>query len=503
MTLLSEAPPSGARPAERLRFLHPATLLFSLVPLLRDLLFFALLGYVAARGLEWTIWALLIVVPTLIGAALRYLGLSYRLGERELVVVRGIVSRQERHIPFDRIQNVEQTAGPLHRLLRVVELRLQTAGGNEPEAVLKVVSNTAAEELRLRIARGRSQAPVAAPAPLSALPIAPLLELSLGETILYGLLQARRGVVLLLVLYGMVWEWGPTLGVDPGRMPTGPSTDTPAAIALLRWVVVIASGLALVRVLSVIWALATLAGFRVTLDGNQLRTASGLLTRRSSTIPRHRVQVLSMRESWPMRWLQRAAVRVETAGGFARESYGVGAEWLAPLMPRALVATLAEQAVPGAQLDQREWSPAAPQAGRRRLVRLLLGGLVAGLLLTPLLGGWAALPSGLLLLLAPLRARLYAQSLGYSTAGRTVAFRSGWWHRDTSVTPFDRIQAVSWRQGPIDRWWGMSAVLIDTAGAGKLGHRLEIPYLEPEAAELLFDRLCAASRQAISETAAP
>ena len=45
------------------------------------------------------------------------------------------------------------------------------------------------------------------------------------------------------------------------------------------------------------------------------------------------------------------------------------------------------------------------------------------------------------------------------------------------------------RTSPLDRWHGMAALHVDTAGAGKVGHKIAIEYLEAEDAEAIRDRL--------------
>ena len=70
-----------------------------------------------------------------------------------------------------------------------------------------------------------------------------------------------------------------------------------------------------------------------------------------------------------------------------------------------------------------------------------------------------------------------------------MAFRSGWWTRRVSIVRFAKIQTVSLAQSPFDRRHDMARLGVDTAGAGKVGHRLNIPFLPREVAVELHDRL--------------
>ena len=80
---------------------------------------------------------MLFFVPAVVGALIKYWSYRYRLDKDELVIREGIVFRNERHIPYTRIQNIDCVQNPLHRLLRVSEVRLETAGGEKPEAILR------------------------------------------------------------------------------------------------------------------------------------------------------------------------------------------------------------------------------------------------------------------------------------------------------------------------------------------------------------------------------
>ena len=50
----------------------------------------------------------------------------------EMVVREGVLVRNERRIPYGRVQNVDFARNPLHRLFGVTALRLETASGGSP-----------------------------------------------------------------------------------------------------------------------------------------------------------------------------------------------------------------------------------------------------------------------------------------------------------------------------------------------------------------------------------
>ena len=74
-----------------------------------------LLGVGAVVLLAWT--------------TLEWLRSTYRVEGGALRLEEGVLARKLRVIPFDRIQQVDLVRKPLHRLLGVATLRVETAGG--------------------------------------------------------------------------------------------------------------------------------------------------------------------------------------------------------------------------------------------------------------------------------------------------------------------------------------------------------------------------------------
>lgn len=250
-----------------------------------------------------------------------------------------------------------------------------------------------------------------------------------------------------------------------------------------------------VRLLSIAWTFVTLYGFTLRRRGEDLRTTYGLFTRVSATIPRRRIQLASVRQTFLHRRFHRAAMMVETAGGGedaeGQSGGGGGAARLrlAPIVAPERVPGLMAELLPGIDLDAVEWRPLAPRTFRRFMRRATIWSL---LLAAPAvvywkLAGLVALP--LLVGFFVLRARLYVRYTAWALTSEAVVFRSGWWTRRLSAVKFPKIQALEFRQSWFDRRYGMAAVSVDTAGAGRTGHRIDVRYLEADAARDLLARL--------------
>jgi putative membrane protein len=189
--------------------LHPLSVLFGLGRQFRNLVLPGLFVLFSAgvAGWSWQLWFMPLLVPYVIASFGRFLSFRYRYEANELVIRTGFIFKNERHVPYARIQNIDAVQTVVHRALGVVEVRVETGGGDEPEARLTVLPIAAYEEMRRRVFRDRGGV---APASLSTAP-APsscvLLHLPPKELLLCGFIQNRGGVVIGAV-FGVLWELG-------------------------------------------------------------------------------------------------------------------------------------------------------------------------------------------------------------------------------------------------------------------------------------------------------
>ena len=134
-------------PSEDERRLHPLSFLFLIGSQVKSWALPAIFFLFTARYVAWQLWALPFAVVYAAVAAFRVHLLRYRYGDGELVIRSGLIFRNERHIPYQRIQNIDATQNVFHRMLGVAEVRVQTAGGQEPEATLRVLPLSALDEI--------------------------------------------------------------------------------------------------------------------------------------------------------------------------------------------------------------------------------------------------------------------------------------------------------------------------------------------------------------------
>jgi putative membrane protein len=279
-------------------------------------------------------------------------------------------------------------------VLHVAEVRVETAGGNEQEARLRVLSLEAAREMQQCVFERNSRGAIARPE------VSPpgvdhagdagsgiLVKLGLSDLVAFGLAHNRGGIVIGAAI-GAVWEMN-VFNADittptamnrrianalwaEGRLLSDPGAAQFGIAAGVFFGLFVA-----LRLLSIGWSIATLYRFTLTLAGDELRTSCGLFTRVNGTIPLNRIQLLTVKQAPLQRWLGRVEVRVETAGG--EKGASVSRQWLAPALRRERIDELLAVVMPGAPMASLAWHPVDPRAQHRLWRKSLRIGL--GLLL--------------------------------------------------------------------------------------------------------------------------
>ena len=474
--------------------LHPLSIVFRIGAQIR---YFAIPGLLVlvtagAVGWGWEVWLMPLTIPFAIISVVEYFSFRYRYEANEMVIRTGFLFRNERHVPYGRIQNLHAVQNVFHRLWNVVEVRVETGGADEPEATLSVLPVAAYEEMRRRVF-GAGAAPAEETAPDNT-----LLHLPAPELMLAGFLR-NRGFVVMAAAVGLLWELG-VLDWMLGESVSIRSLTKGVAKALLGRgglpleAIALAAGalvaVALVsRLISMVWTLVQLYGFRLTLDGEDLRAEYGLLTRVATTISLRRIQALTVFQGVLHRLTGRAAVRVSLAGGGGQEGEEkTQREWLAPILPREKLPRLLS-AVIGEDLDGLVWWGVHPRAFRREVKGWIFVAVLISVPFALLLKVWVLLLLAALLAWAWIAARKTIEHTGWAVSDGAVFFRSGWLWRSLTAVRFTQVQAVTVSESPFDRRTGMASLRVDTAGAGELSHRVDIPYLPRQTARELCDLL--------------
>jgi putative membrane protein len=274
----------------------------------------------SGAGASWELYGALGAVVLALYSLVYSIGFRYRIGDGELVVREGILFRSERHIPFARAQNIVQKRNPLHRWFEVTELRLESAGGSRPEAVMNVISRAEAERL-VGILRGRGETDEAVEGGAR---VEPALALDHRELFRLGLVSNRGwllvGALMALLAQGNYWDapqpWsGKAIRTNLKALGSAYDSVWHALSGPLSWVLIALACLVLIKLLSIVMAFVTFHGFRLTLSGERIATESGLLVRQLANARREKIQRLLIGEGWLARRFGRRWLQCEIATG--------------------------------------------------------------------------------------------------------------------------------------------------------------------------------------------
>lgn len=509
---MSEAA-AGLGPPERL---HPAALLSSLAGSLRGAWgLSAAGGYFAVQG-RWEIALgvlVLFTVFTVGGAALRWSRFEYRVGEREVRIDSGLLSRTHRSLPFDRIQDVTIEQNPLWRLLGLARVRFETGGSGgsgaakEDDGSLAAVTLSRAGEIRdlVRANRGLMASEQAAATDGEA----PVFVMDLPRVLLAGVFNFSLAVVGGLV--GLTQTFGQTAGFDPfdpdfWLQLLGPTTPVGAYVLQHRLASILAGAVILFVVglgTGVLRSLLRDYSFRLDRTATGLRRRRGLLTVTDVVLPAKRAQAAII-ATGPLR--ERFGWRELKLQSLAREESGKGDHVVAPLADDGEIGDVL-RAISWRQLGLTDW---------RRVSLAYVWALAVGIApLLPIIAAQAlffsyasalipeanedevtrqfdtmVIASSLIiaaLLIAVVVRMLAWRRYGYAIDGDRLLVRSGWWRRQLKILPLRNIQSLEYRQNFVSRWFGVADLLIGVAGGGPTSHKIKS--LPAETARMVRDQL--------------
>ncbi len=475
--------------SEYARRLHPGTIALKLIRSSPG----AILGLPAAYAVI-SETPFLYILPVIAGLILlsgiwQYLDwrrFTYELTDDALVVQSGVLSRNRRTIPFDRVQDVDIERKLLARLFGLAKVNLETGGAGENEGALDSVSMAEAERLRGVIRRRAAQAHVeqdavgqgetASPPVERDAPV--LFSMSLGRVLYSGLF--RFSLVWLAVIGGAfqyVDEWVPWGDVDVDDLRTRAEAASAAAEAAF------VAGVTM-TVIFILFLLGVIAGvlrtllreygFTLTDEGGRYRRVRGLLTRTEGVVALRRVQLAGIETGFVMRLLGWAGLKLQTLG--SGEKGEGGRQDVVPFgrpedIDRVLAPLSLERADPDALVrvsTMHVWRMVITRIGWMLLPILAL--VIARANLAEAAVFLAVLMGLFLLLLVPVGivAALQRGNHRYGVIGRTFHVQRGVLGQKRWIVPARNIQAITVRRTWLQRRLGTASVYSDTAGASMI-----------------------------------
>jgi putative membrane protein len=423
----------------------------------------------------------------------------YGVGTREIVIESGILHRNRRSIPFDRVQDVDIERALLARLVGLAKVRIETGAGGKDEGVLDSVTVAEADRLRAAVRAWHAEAGAAAPSAAQTDEVQELAQpqpegrllfaMDVPRVLLFGLFSFS--LVYIASLFAFLQTFDRVLPFDiydPARWiglveHSLPQRFTFVAIGFLLFVAVIL-GIAA----GVLRTLARDYGYRLVAEGRRFRRERGLFTRTEAVIAKARVQ-LALVTTGPIRgrfgW---SGLHFQTLGA---ASDGSGVQAAAPFAKlEEIESILAEAGTLRLPLP-----PELKMVSSRHIVRALAASIAPALLAIAIASVFFR-PALLLLILLPLlgaAAALQRRFHRFALDGDLLFIARGVWRRRLWVVPVRNTQALSVERSWLQRRLGLASLSVDTAGAPPM-RGARIVDLRLETAQALAGELAAARR---------
>ncbi|MEV0696881.1 PH domain-containing protein [Saccharopolyspora sp. NPDC050389] len=320
----------------------------------------------------------------------------YRITEERFELRHGVLTRNHRWIPRERIRSVDLTADPSHRLFRVTTVKVGTGGqaSDASELKLDAISRHHAESLRQELLFGSSStsdtAPYREPATEPAIAAgtaagtaagstsgSTAASAGIGETTLARLNPAWFRFSALTVSF-MLIVWGAiasAVGSFKELLANFGVFDSiaHAVLASSLWLVIGATA-AIALVVGVLGAIVLSVemwwGFRLTRErGDTLRVKRGLLTTRSVSLEERRLRGVELAEPLLLRWARGARLHAVATGlNQKQEEHQPDNKTLLPPAPRAEAHRVATEALRERESPFRGELRRHPRAALRRRI---------------------------------------------------------------------------------------------------------------------------------------
>ena len=289
---------------------------------------------------------------------LRWWFRTYTVTETHLEVDEGVLQRRHRVVPYSRVQQVDLRQHLLAQAFGLAALHIETAGEGGATAVsLSLLSKDDAASVRRFVLDRRDGAPGANRAgdehPTLTYELA---RMSVGDLLLAAVTQGPGMLSGLLVLLALPWLLAAATGDEPGLAA--------AAIG-----VVLALGV-FTTAIRAVGLLLTDLGWTMTHRGDDLHLRAGLINVREQSVPRRRVQRVSVVDNPLRRMFGFTSVVLHTAVPAGTE-HGVSPLVEVPLLRRHEVDDFLVR-VMGPEWTVPDLQPRGPAAARRAVVRRLL-----------------------------------------------------------------------------------------------------------------------------------
>ena len=419
--------------------------------------------------------ALLLVLITLGFSYIAWRRRTFTVGEEDIRVESGIISRSAASVPYERIQDVSLEQKLLPRIFGLVEVKFETGAGGAEELKLAYLTAQQGEYLRGVVREQRAEGAAAkvtaegeeTPAPLEEEPGETLFAMGPARLITNGMFQFSLAVFA--VLFGLLSQFDNFLPFDiwdsdfwtesfSGQAQQFEGLSLAAQIVsgftALGTLILLGFATGIAQVFAREW------GFVLEKTARGFRRRRGLFTKTDVVMPTHRVQAVKIGTRWlRYRFGWHALKFVSLASDFAGSSHVV-----APFAKRREIDPIiraAGFAPPEADFD---WHRASRKSRfDAALIDALIFGVIAIVVAYFAPTGFALIPIALGVL--SVLAELYSWTFKRHAVDDGYIFATeGLLSPATQIASKVKLHSVEVSQGPIAQYRGYATLHLGLAG---------------------------------------
>lgn len=268
----------------------------------------------SSKYFNWVIFLLAITVLFLLSIGITLLWFfrySFRIDNQELIVEKGIFSRQKLIIPFDRIQNVSFTQNVLQQVLNVTALEVETAGSSKPEVKIVALSMPMASQLQgILLSKSKNTSELNPDKPIARRKT--LVRLNVFSLIKIGITANHLGSAFFLVfiLFGFAERIGELLNYDF----YGNLYEILISISLNIFLVVFPFIVLVSIAFSIIRTFFRYFNLHVTKTENNIRVSHGLTKKKEKSLVTSKVQIFTWTTNFLRKRLNFGEISFSQAG---------------------------------------------------------------------------------------------------------------------------------------------------------------------------------------------
>ena len=263
------------------------------------------------------------VVGLIIFSILYYRNFRYRVSHGQIILRRGILSKERTTLKFEKVQNVNLATPFYFAPLNLVNCIFDSAGSAQKEISLPGISNEYAEQVRTDIFDYKSQLKASVidantsqesndeEGNNASINDKPIIRLSLAEIARFGL-SSNMTFILLAVLAPFmetIVEFSKE-SIVPNIVSVLttvlPQTSLLNVIAVVLFTMLV---IFTALMLSVLSSIIQFYNYELYDQGKQFKRTAGLFEKHQISIAKHRVQAISIKQNWVFKLLKRVTVQ--------------------------------------------------------------------------------------------------------------------------------------------------------------------------------------------------